>query len=109
MTSFSKSWIVLAVLIGVGCGGAEQSPTNESSMETDAYNGTVTEVNAEEEKIHVEVPDEGTMELTFTDSTQVLKNFLEVPLDSLSADQEVRVQVAEAGEQPTPVTVNLIE
>jgi len=78
-------------------------------METDAYNGTVAEVDAEERKIHVEVPDEGSMELAFTDSTQVLKNFLEVPFDSLNADRKVRVEVMETGEEPTPMTVTLLE
>jgi hypothetical protein len=102
--SFSKASIVLAVFIVVGCGGAEESP-----METDAYNGTVAEVDAEERKIHVEVPDEGSMELAFTDSTQVLKNFLEVPFDSLNADRKVRVEVMETGEEPTPMTVTLLE
>lgn len=78
-------------------------------METDAYNGTITEVNAEERNVQVEVPDEGTMEFAFTDTTRVLKNFLEMPFDSLSADRKVRVEVVETGEQPTPTSVTLLE
>lgn len=78
-------------------------------METNAYNGTVAEVNAEDREIQVEVPDQGTMDLDFTDSTQVLKDFLEVPFDSLYADREVRVEVLETEEQPVPETVTIIE
>ncbi len=78
-------------------------------MDTDAYNGTIAKVDAEERKVHVEVPDEGTMELAFTDTTQVLKNFLEMPFDSLNTDRKVRVEVVETGDQPTPTTVTLLE
>jgi hypothetical protein len=102
--SFSKLWVVLGLFVVVGCGSADESP-----MDTEAYNGTIAEVNAEERKVHVEVPDEGTMEFAFTDTTQVLKNFLEVPFDSLGPNQEVRVEVVETGDQPTPTTVTLLE
>ncbi|WP_232797878.1 hypothetical protein [Salinibacter altiplanensis] len=102
--SLAKAWVVPILLIVVGCGSAEDSP-----METDAYNGTITEIDAEEREVHVEVPDEGTMELAFTDTTQVLKNFLEMPFDSLNADRKVRVEVTEAGEQPIPTSVTLLE
>lgn len=78
-------------------------------MDTDSYNGTIAEVDAEERTVHVEVPEEGTMELAFTDTTQVLKNFLEIPFDSLDANRKVRVEVVETGNQPTPTTVTLLE
>ena len=102
--SLSKVWVVLVLFLVVGCGSAEDSP-----MDTNAYNGTIAEINAEERKVHVEVPDEGTMEFAFTDTTQVLKNFLEVPFDSLDTNRKVRVEVVETGDRPTPTTVTLIE
>ncbi len=77
--SFSKVWIVPVLFVVVGCGSAEESP-----MDTEAYNG-------------------------FTDTTQVLKNFLEVPFDSLNTDRKVRVEVVETEDQPTPTTVTLLE
>jgi hypothetical protein len=102
--SLSKVWIVIVLLVVVGCERAEESPTD-----TEAYNGTIAKVDAEAREVHVEVPDEGTMELAFTDTTQVLKNFLEVPFDSLNTDRKVRVEVVETGNQSTPTTVTLLE
>ena len=102
--SFSKVWIVPVLFVVVGCGSAEESP-----IDSEAYNGTIAEVDAEARMVHVEVPDEGTMELAFTDTTQVLKNFLEVPFDSLGPNQKVRVEVVETEDQPTPTTVTLLE
>ena len=102
--SLSKVWIVIVLLVVVGCERAEESPTD-----TEAYNGTIAKVDAEAREVHVEVPDEGTMELAFTDTTQVLKNFLAVPFDSLGPNQEVRVQVVEPGDQPTPTTATLLD
>jgi len=108
MMSFSKSWVLLIAFLFVGCGGGEADQMEE-------FNGTVSEVNPEGPSITVTVPDSvegveaGTMNLTFADSTQVLKNYMAMSVDSLQADQVVHVEAVKEEDQYVPSRVLMLE
>lgn len=49
------------------------------------------------------------MNLTFTDSTQVLKNYMAMSVDSLQANQVVHVEAVKEGDQYVPSRVLMLE
>ena len=102
---FRSAWALLLVLFLVGCGGEESTTVVESG----SYEGTISEVNAEEREIYVDVPDTGTLELYFTDSTRVLRDTVRSSFDSLSVDQKVAVEVEKVGQRLDPLTVRIME
>lgn len=79
------------------------------------FNGTISEVNAEEQVISVEVPDTaesveaGTLTLEFEDTTEVLKDFMAMPIDSLQADQKVRVMATKKEDEYIPSKVMMLD
>lgn len=105
MMQYSKALIIGVLFALVGCGGGG---SDAPSVDSGSYTGTISDVNAEEQEIYVEVPDAGTLELYFTDSTEVVKNFMSMPFDSLKTDQEVRVEVEKVGKRLDPKTVHLL-
>lgn len=109
MRSFSLA-LSLLLLTGlfVGCGG--NGDTGDTAVvDSGTYDGTISEVNAEEREIYVDVPDAGTLELYFTDSTRVLQDTAEVSFQALQTDQSVSVQVEKVGQRLDPVTVRIQE
>ena len=105
--SFSKSWVLLVAFLFAGCGGGGADQTQE-------FNGTISEVNAEGPSISVTVPDSaegveaGTMNLAFTDSTQILKDYMAMTIDSLQVDQVVHVEAMKEGDQYVPSRVLIL-
>lgn len=103
---------LLSLLIGAfllvgsltGCGGEETTV-----VESGTYEGTISEVNADEREIYVDVPGTGTLELYFTDSTRVLQDTSQVSFDALEANQPVAVEVEKVGQRLDPVTVTIRE
>lgn len=79
------------------------------------FTGTLAEVNAEEQVISVEVPDTaegveaGMLTLEFEDTTEVLKDFMAMPIDSLQANQEVRVMATKEEDRYIPSKVMILE
>ncbi len=96
-------FLLLAGLL-TGCGGEETTV-----VESGVYEGTISEVNADEREIYVDVPDTGTLELYFTDSTRVLTDTAEVSFDELRTNQSVAVEVEKVGQRLDPVTVTIQE
>jgi hypothetical protein len=76
-------------------------------VESGTYNGTISEVNAEEREIYVDVPETGTLELYFTDSTRVFRDTTQLTFDALETDQSVSVEVEKVGQRLDPVTVRI--
>jgi len=107
--SFSKSWVLLVVFLFVGCGGGEGETTQMQQ-----FNATVSGIDAEGPSISVNVPDSaegvaaGSMNLAFTDSTQVLKNYMAMTIDSLQVDQVVHVEAVRDGDQYIPSRVLIL-
>lgn len=109
--SYSKSCVLFVIFLFVGCGGGGGGKATQMRE----FNATVSGVNAGEPSITVTVPDSakgvkaGTMNLTFTDSTQVLKNYMAMSIDSLQADQVVHVEAVKEGDQYVPSRVLMLE
>lgn len=95
--------LLALIFLVTGCG------EEITVVESGTYEGTITEVNAGEEEIYVEVPGEGVLELYFTDETTLTQGGTTVPFDNLAADQSVRVQVEKVGQRLDPVTVEILE
>ena len=103
MRAFSVALGIL-LLVGflAGCGGDDAAV-----VESGTYTGTITEVNAEEREIYVDVPQTGTVELYFVDSTRVLRDTTEVSFDALQTNQTVTVEIEKVGQRLDPVTVTV--
>jgi len=95
--------LLVAGLFIAGCGG------ETAVVESGTYEGTITEVNADEREIYVEVPETGTLELYFTDSTQLMRDTTAVPFDVLQADQQVSVELERTGQRLDPIRVRILE
>jgi len=108
--SFSKSWVLLVVFLFAGCGGGGGGEMSQMQQ----FNATVSGVDAAGPSISVNVPDSaegvaaGTMNLTFTDSTQVLKNYMAMSIDSLQTDQVVHIEAMRDGDQYIPSRVLIL-
>lgn len=88
----------------VGCGGEDTTVVDSGT-----YEGTISEVNPEETEIYVDVPDTGTLELYFTDTTRVLRDTMEASFEDLETGQEVAVEVERVGQRLDPITVTILE
>ncbi len=110
MIQVPKSWVFAVAFVFAGCGGGGQETGEQQS-----FIGTISEVNAAERTISVAVPDTsetmeaGPVRLAFTDTTEVLKNFMAMPIDSLRAEQDVRVEAVREGDQHVPSRVVVLE
>ena len=79
------------------------------AVESGTYQGTINEVNADEREIYVGVPDTGTLELYFTDSTQVMQSGSAASFDALAQGQSVEVTVEKRGQSLNPISVRIME
>ncbi len=105
MRLFSTACTVLALVVLVGCGGADSENGTDDSSETMTHSGTVTDLDAEAKKVTVDVDDNGTMEFTVGESTPILKRYSEVPFDSLETGQLVGVEVDKESSAPQKVNI----
>jgi CspA family cold shock protein len=96
--------ILMAAVLLTGCGGEESTV-----VESGTYEGTIQEVNAEENEIYVEVPNTGALELYFTEETTLTRNDNSVPFDTLETGQSVEVEVERVGQRLDPVAVRILE
>lgn len=94
------------MLLLVGCGGGEEETV---AVESGTYEGTISEVVPEEREIYVDVPNTGTLELYFTDSTEVMQGGQPASFDQLSTDQPVSVTVEKIGQRLNPIAVEILE
>lgn len=96
------AFLVAGLLIG--CGGEDTTVVDSGT-----YEGTITEMNPEETEIYVDVPDTGTLELYFTDTTRVMSDdTTEASYEDLETGQEVSVEVERVGQRLDPVTVRIL-
>ncbi len=94
---------ITAILLGAAsCGGG-----GVDVVESGTYEGTITEVNAEEQEIYVETPDEKKLELYFTDSTELTQDGAEVDFSELQKNQKVEVTVEKMGKKLNPLKVKI--
>jgi CspA family cold shock protein len=98
-------FVIGLILIGTlaGCG------SESTVVDSGTYEGTIEQVKPEETEIYVNVPNTGTLELYFKESTSLLRNGEEVPFDTLESGQSVRVQVERVGQRLDPVEVEILD
>ncbi len=96
----SLSFIALLL---VSCG------QDVSVVESGTYSGKVVEVNADEREIYVELDNDKTIELYFTDSTSLLKGGKQVEFAELQKDNAVKVKVEKMGKKLNPLAVKIRE
>jgi hypothetical protein len=95
--------LMAAILIGAAsCGGG-----GTEVVESGTYEGTVSEVVPEEKEIYVETPDEKTLELYFTDSTELTQNGQKVDFSVLEKGQQVEVTIEKMGKKLNPLKVKI--
>ena len=97
--------LAFALLLLSACGGGGKETV---AVESGTYTGTINEVVPEESEIYVNLSDTtGTLELYFTDSTQVTQGGTTVPFDSLAQGQSVEVTVEKIGQRMNPISVRI--
>ena len=78
-------------------------------VESGTYQGTVKEVEPSKTEIYVETQDDKTLELYFTDQTQLTRNGQTVEFSELQKGQQVEVEVEKTGQRLDPISVKILE
>jgi hypothetical protein len=78
-------------------------------VESGTYEGKVKKVEAEKTEIYVETSDNKTLELYFTDETELTKDGETVEFSALEKGQKVEVKVEKVGKRLDPVTVKILK
>ncbi|MDQ8184298.1 hypothetical protein [Pelagicoccus sp. SDUM812002] len=102
--------IIFAFFLLAGCsdegGSVELSDTD--IVESGTYTGTAKEVDPEEKEIYVETQDGKTLELYFTEQTQLLEDGQNVAFSSLSQGDRIEVQIERKGQRLEPISVSIL-
>lgn len=108
-TPFATCLFAFALLVLSACGGGGGGEGETVAVDSGTYTGTINEVVPAENEIYVGLSDTtGTLELYFTDSTQVTgPGGAAVPFDSLAQGQSVDVTVERVGQSLNPLTVQI--
>ena len=89
--------------VAVACG------ENTEVVDSGTYQGTVKEVEASKTEIYVQTPDDKTLELYFTDETQLTRDGSPVEFSELKEGQNVEVEVEKVGKRLDPISVKILE
>ena len=105
MKTFVKytAFIAIFTLTAISCG------ESTDVVDSGTYTGKITEVNAEETEIYVNLENGQTIELYFTDTTTLTENGEEVPFSTIEVDDRVEVTVEKVGQRLDPVSVVLLD
>lgn len=82
---------------------------NTEVVDSGTYQGTVKEVEASKTEIYVETSDNKTLELYFTDETELTRNGNPVEFSELEEGQSVEVEVEKVGKRLDPISVKILE
>jgi len=97
------SSLVAVAFLTASCGG------KTDTVDSGTYEGTIKEVEAEKTEIYVETEDGKTLELYFTDETELTRDGEKVEFSSLAEDQKVEVEVEKTGKRLDPLSVKILE
>ena len=103
-----KSIAVICLAVGC-CMLAVACGERIAVVDSGTYQGTIAEVNADEQEIYVELADGKTIELYFTEETTLTRDGEDVPFAQLKTGQRVSVEVERVGNRLDPVAVEIIE
>lgn len=93
---------LLFLFVLTACGGHKGDV-----VESGTYTGTITEVNPAESEIYVKTADNKTLELYFTDATNLTQNGTAVAFSALQTGQTVEVTVEKKGQKLDPLRVDI--
>lgn len=82
---------------------------NTDVVESGTYQGTVKEVEPEKTEIYVETSDGKTLELYFTEQTELTQNGSSVDFSALEEGQNVEVEVEKTGKRLDPISVKILQ
>jgi hypothetical protein len=103
MKRFTFLFLSLTLLLAVACG------ESTDVVDSGTYQGTIKEVEPEKTEIYVTIADNKTLELYFTDMTELTRNGQPVDFSELQEDQKVEVTVEKNGKRLDPISVKIME
>ena len=78
-------------------------------VESGVYEGTIEEVEPSKTEIYVTTADDQTLELYFTEETELTRNGEVVDFSALETGQNVEVEVERVGKRLDPIAVRILE
>lgn len=82
---------------------------NTQMVPTGTYTGEAIIVDAQQNEVYVRLNDTTTIELYFSNDTQIMQNGQKVAFDALQQGQKVEVDVEKSGESLKPLAVRIVE
>ena len=77
-------------------------------VDSGTYTGTAIVVDKEQQEVYVQLNDTTTIELYFSNETQIMQNGQTVAFDALKQGQKVEVEVERSGESLKPKRVSIV-
>ncbi len=81
---------------------------NTDLVDSGTYTGTAVIVDSEQKEVYVQLNDTTTIELYFSNDTQIMQNGQTVAFDALKKGQKVEVEVERSGESLKPMRVSIV-
>lgn len=91
------------VLLFLSCG------EGTDVVESGTYQGTIKEVEPSKSEIYVETEDDKTLELYFTEDTELTRNGSPADFSVLEEGMRVEVDVEKEGQRLNPLAVRVLE
>lgn len=92
-----------SILLFISCG------ESTDVVESGTYQGTIKEVEPSKTEIYVETDDNKTLELYFSDNTELTRNGSTVDFSTLEEGMRVEVDVEKEGKRLNPLAVRVLE
>lgn len=102
-TKLLNTVLFSAILLFFACG------ESTDVVESGTYQGTIKEVEPAKTEIYVETDDNKTLELYFTDQTELTRNGSTVDFSTLEEGVRVEVEVVKEGKRLDPLSVKILE
>ncbi|WP_324719515.1 hypothetical protein [Salinimicrobium sp. HB62] len=102
-TTLLKTVVFSTIFLFFACG------ESTDVVESGTYQGTIEEVEADKTEIYVETDDDKTLELYFTETTELTRNGSVVEFSTLEEGMRVEVDVEKEGKRLNPLAVRVLE
>ena len=102
-TKYMYPHVLAGIFLFLSCG------ENTDVVESGTYQGTIEEVEPSKTEIYVKTEDDKTLELYFTDQTELTQNGAPVEFTVLEEGMRVEVEVVKEGKRLDPIAVRVLE
>ena len=102
-TKILKTLMFSVTLLFFACG------ESTDVVESGTYQGTIKEVEPSKTEIYVETDDNETLELYFSENTELTRNGSTVDFSTLEEGMRVEVDVEKEGKRLDPLAVRVLE